>query len=316
MKKFGLLWITTIFLFIGIVIFSFIITKELNEYRAKKEEIAMALNFEKRILSAWEWVPGNSIGEEKVELWQNLEMEASSEYKDAILYSVLLVILMLIYAFINTLYYRSREQKYQVYGLLTIFCSMSLLFLALQAPFLELMAYNKDLAFEVPVHINFDDMDYIGSLGMGSIDYDYEQVFDGRTYYLYQNKSVAEIIAMLYKGGNYLIAIILIIASIIFPVFKFITSIIVLLAPQKPNNVKLYKVIRNLAKWSMMDVFASAIIIGYFSYANMNVGVDTGAETLIGLYYFIGFVMLSINSGQYLKKAMYKAQKLGKWALD
>lgn len=316
MKKFGLLWISTILFFVGIVIFSFIITEQLNEYREKKEEIVMALNFEKRLMSAWEWIPGNTIGEEKVELWQRLEIEASSEYKDAILFSVLLVAAMMLYVFINTLYYRNKEQNYRVFGLVTIFCSMSLLFLALQAPFLELMAYNKDLAFEVPVHVDFDEMDYIGGLGLGKIDYDYEQVFDGRTYYLYQNKSVTELIKMLYSGGNYLIAIILVLVSMVFPLLKFITSIIVLIAPHKPSSVRIYKVIRNLAKWSMLDVFTSAIFIAYFSYSNMNVGVDTGAETLIGLYYFIGFVVLSINSGQYLKKAMYKAQKLGKWALD
>ncbi len=316
MKKFGLLWISTILFFFYIIAFSFVITQELNEYREKKEEIAMALNFEKRLMSAWEWVPGNSIGEEKVALWQKLELEASAEYDDAILYSALLASVMLVYVFLNILVYKEKQQNYQVFGLVTIFCSMSLLFLALQTPFLELMAYNKDLAFEVPIHLNFDEMDYIGSLGMGSFDYDYEQVFDGRTYYLYQNKSVAELIKMLYTGGNFMIAIILVLVSIVFPILKFITSIIVLLSPQKESSVRIYKVIRNLAKWSMVDVFTSAIFIAYFSYSNMNVGVDTGAETLIGLYYFIGFVVLSINSGQYLKKAMYKAQKIGKWALD
>jgi hypothetical protein len=197
---------------------------------------------------------------------------------------------------------------------------MSLMYLGLQSPFMEIMAYNKDLAFEVPIHVNVEDVDYVGDYlsewGMSSFDYDYEQVFEGRVYYLYQNKSILEVIKLLYTGGNFLVAILVILISIVFPIFKIISSIIVLLSPQKERNVRLYKTIRNLGKWSMVDVFAVGVFLAYFAYSNMNVGVDTGSETLIGLYYWVAFVVLSINSGQYLKKAMYKAQKLGKWALD
>ena len=59
MKKFGVLIVTSLTLFIGVVIFSFSITQSLSKYRLKKEEIVEVLNFKERVTTAWEWVPGN-----------------------------------------------------------------------------------------------------------------------------------------------------------------------------------------------------------------------------------------------------------------
>lgn len=310
MKKFGALIISTIVLFVGVTILSYFITDRLNDYKQTKEKIAEELNFEQRLMNAWEWVPGNTIGEEKVALWQDLEQKADAKYNGALFYSAILGVLVLLFVLVNILVYQNTQQKYQVFGLVMIFCSMSFLFLALQAPFLELMAYNKDLTFEVPIDVNFDEMDYIGALGLGEFNYNYEQVFEGRIYYLYQNKSVMELIKLLFTGGNFTVAILVVIVTILFPLFKFICSLIVLFNPQKKSSVGIYKMIRNLGKWSMVDVFTTAIVLAYFAFTNMNQGVDTGSETLIGLYYFLIFVALSINSGQYLKKAMKRAQEL------
>lgn len=316
MKKFGKLWITTTAYFIGVVILSIFITQALNDYRAKKEQIAAELNFEKRLMNAWEWVPGNTIGEGKVALWGKLEMEASAHYGSAVRYSLLLGLILMVYVTLNILFYKDKPGQYQVFGLVMIFCSMSFLFLAVQSPFLEVMAYSRNLAFEVPLDVNFDEMDFIGSLGLGEFQYNYEQVFEGRIYYLYQNKSVLELIKLLFTGGNFAVAILVIIVTLIFPFFKFIFSIIVLLRPNKTSSKRIYKSIRNLGKWSMMDVFTTAILLAHFAYTNMNSGVDTGSETLIGLYYFLIFVALSINSGQYLKKAMHSAQQIEEGELD
>ena len=135
-------------------------------------------------------------------------------------------------------------------------------------------------------------------------------------YYFYQNKSVLELIQLLYTGGNFAVAILVVFVTILFPFFKFIASLIILASPHKPSSLKLYRVIHNLAKWSMIDVFTAGLFLAYFAYSNMNLGVETGAETLIGLYYFLVFVVLSINSGQYLKKAMKRAQGIPEGLLE
>lgn len=316
MKKFGALIFTTVLLLIGVVILSFFISQTLNEYRSVKEKIVDELNAEERLMTAWEWVPGNNIGEKKVEIWQKLEAEASAHYLDALILGLALIIFILIIVGINVWIYHAKEQKYRVYGFTMIFCSISFLFLALQSPFLEIVAYNKDLTFSVPIDVNFDEMDFIGGLGLGEFKYDYDQTFKGRVYYLYQNKSVVELIGLFYTGGNFLVALLVLFVTVLFPLFKFIISIIILASPHKKSSLKLYKVIYNLAKWSMVDVFTAGVFLAYFAYSNMNVGVDTGAETLIGLYFFLIFVALSINSGQYLKKAMKKAQGIPEGVLE
>jgi len=316
MKKFGVLLLTTLVLFFGVVLFSFLITDSLSKYRAKKEAIVIELNFKERVASVDEWIPGNSIGQEKVKIWQKLESEASSYYRDALISSLLLVITMLVYVALNYIAYFKKDYKYRVFGFLMIFSSISFLFLSLQSPFLEVIAYNKDLTFSLPIEVNFDEMDFIGGLGLGEFKYDYHEVFEGRVYYFYQNKSVIELIQLLYTGGNFAVALLVIFVTILFPLFKFIGSIIILSAPEKKSSLKLYMAMRNLAKWSMIDVFAAGLFLAYFAYTNMNLGVDTGSETLIGLYFFLVFITLSINSGQYLNKALKKAQGVPEGVLE
>lgn len=312
MKRFTSLWISTLVYFVGVVIFSFYITDSLTKYRLKKEEIANTLSYKERLLSPWEWIPGNTIGEDKILEWGELEMQAKAFYNDALVYTLLLGVLLAFYVVFNNLFYRHKKENYQVYGLIMNLCSISFLFLALQSPFLEVMAYTKDMEFNIPFDLNLNEIDFIGSLGLGEFHYEYDHVIKGRVYYLYQNKSVLELIKLLYTGGNYIIAILVLIVSILFPLYKFTLSLVVLLAPQKKSSIGIYKSIRNLGKWSMIDVFTTAILLAHFAYTNMAThSVDTGSETLIGLYYFLIFVALSINSGQYLKKAMKKAQNLG-----
>lgn len=316
MKKFRFLLISTLLLFFGVVIFSVSITQSLSSYRLKKEQIVSELNFKERVTSASEWIPGNSIGEQKVAIWQNLEASASSFYRDAVVTSIFLVVFMLAFVAMNVSVYYKKDHKYRVYGFVMIFCSVSFLFLALQSPFLEVLAYNKDLTFSLPINVNFDEMDFIGGLGLGDFQYDYEEVFEGRVYYFYQNKSVLELIQLLFTGGNFAVALVVIFVTILFPFFKFIASLIILISPQKRSSLKLYRIVYNLAKWSMVDVFAAGLFLAYFAYTNMNLGVDTGAETLIGLYFFLIFVTLSINSSQFLKKAMKKAQGIPEGVLE
>lgn len=304
MKKFIVLIVSLIILTVSVVLLSGIISAKLGAYKAKKEQIAEELSFENRLMTPWEWIPGSTVGEGKVEVWRKLELEAQAKYNGALFYGGVLAIVIFLFVGINFLAGKNKENQYQIYGLTVIFAALSFLYLGLQSPLLEIHAYNKDLAFEVPIDVDFDEMDYIGSLGLGEFKYDFEQTFEGRTYYLYQNKSIFQLIGLLYTGGNFLIAIILILFSVVFPLFKLIASVILLLNPSKPSNANLYKVVKNLGKWSMADVFVSAIFLAIFSFSNMNAGVDTGSTTLVGSYFFLAFVVISISSGKYLKKAM------------
>lgn len=296
MKKLTILFISTLVLCVAVVLMSTLVTERLNAYKTEKEQIAVEMGFEERLATVDEYIPFLGAGEDKVETWQKRENYARAVYNAALLYGAILLAFVGAYAALNMFIYQRKPYKYQVYGLVMVFASLSFLFLGLKSPFIEIMAYKKDLAFEVPL------------LG----DY----TFDGRIYFLYQNKSVFQLIGILYTGGNFLVAIAVAMFSVIFPLFKAIMSIIVLLSPQKPVSMNRYKMIRNLGKWSMADVFVAAIFLAFFAYSNMEVGIDTGSSTLIGTYFYMLFVVLAINSGHYLKKAMKHAQEIPNGILE
>lgn len=302
MKKFTFLLVSFLLLFSGVVFLTFTISKDLANYHDKKIKMAETLNFEQRLMNVWEWVPYNTVGEEKVAVWQTLEAESARIYENTLLLGGVLAGIVLVFTLANLLYYRKRDHKLQIYGLVMVFSALSFLYLGLQSPFLEIEAYNKDLRFEIPLDVEFDNMPLIGDLGLGNHHYNLDQTFEGRVYYLYQNKSILELIKLLYTGGNFLVAICLLLASIIFPITKLLTSMIVFMNPHTGFARRAVPIINSLGKWSMADVFVAAIFLAFFSFTNMNTGVDTGATTLIGTYFFLGFVVLSIASGSVFKR--------------
>jgi len=314
MKKFTFLFVTFIALFSGVVALTFSISEQLANYHSKKQQIATELNFEERIMNAWEWVPFNTIGEEKVARWQQLEKEASVLYEQAMWQGTLLACIIVIFVISNLLYYRKREHKLQISGLVMVFSAMSFLYLGLQSPFMELEAFNQDLEVKVPIDINPDeipfmdelkDIPFIGEYAQQQHHYDLDQTFEGRMYYLYQNKSILDLIKLLYTGGNFLVAILLIFFSIVFPLIKLFSSIIIFLNPHNKSAKKFVPIVVYMGKWSMPDVFVVSIFLAYFSTTNMNAGVDTASATLIGTYFFLSFVVLSILSGFILKKVVH-----------
>lgn len=310
MKKFTFLFVSFLVLFSGVVFLTFSISAKLMQYHAKRMEMAETLNFEQRLMNVWEWVPYNTEGEKKVAIWQNLENESNGYYQSALVLGGGLAALVILFVISNLMVYRKKTHRFQVYGLVMVFASLSFLYLGLQSPFLEIEAYNKDLAFEVPIDVKFNDMPLLGDLGLGNYAYNLDQTFEGRTYYLYQNKSILQLIVLLYTGGNFLVAIALLVFSIIFPITKLLISIVVFLNPHTSGSKKAMIFVEKLGKWSMADVFVASIFLAYFSFTNMNVGVDTGATTLIGTYFFIAFVVLSIASGAMFNKITKISRKV------
>lgn len=283
-----------IFSSITLVILVFIITlKEveiLNQYKTHKEEIAEVLNFENRLLDAREYIGelfsflGNE--DQKISDWGALNRKATVEYNSALKLGYLLYLVVFIYLLINYFYYQHKTDKDRVLGIAFVLAALSFLYLGLQTPFLELEAFNKDLTLSSGI---------FESIG---------KTFEGRTYYLYQNKSVFQLIKLLFTGGNILVGFALLLFSVIFPIIKLTATLLAFVYPHSNLSNKSITIINKLGKWSMADVFVSAVFLAVFSFTNMNEGVDTSAQTLIGLYFFLSFVILSIISGNFLKKLL------------
>ena len=290
MKHFKVLISSSVILLILVFTITVKEVKILNQYKAHKEEIAEVLNFENRLLDAREYLGevlsflGNE--DEKISDWGTLNRKADNEYKSALKWGYLLYLIVFVYLLINYFTYQNTTEKYRVLGIIFVLASVSFLYLGLQTPFLELEAFNKDL-----------------TLSSGFFD-QLSKTFEGRTYYLYQNKSVFQLIGLLFTGGNFLVGFALLIFSVIFPLIKLTSTLIALITPKSVYAKKSVNVINKLGKWSMADVFVSAVFLAVFSFTNMNEGVDTSAQTLIGLYFFLTFVILSIVSGIFLNKVV------------
>jgi len=292
MKKGRLIVFLTSVLVIASVVLTTFIVEDLNNYRQKKESISKVLNFKERIMTSSEWIPFNDVASDKILEHNNLEHAAEKFYNSSVYYSIILACVIIIYSLaIGYLYWRKHEFN-QMFGIALIFSSLCLIYVALQAPFLEIEAYSTDLTFKIPVDIGF-------------WEHTFEKTFDGKTSYFYQNKSVFQLINLFFTGGNVIVGIALILFSVVFPLFKLCSSLFVLIWPKHKYSGGFRTFILLIGKWSMADVFVAGIFLAYFSFSNMNVGVETNSETLIGLYFFLAFVILSIGSSYFVKKANF-----------
>jgi paraquat-inducible protein A len=126
-----------------------------------------------------------------------------------------------------------------------------------------------------------------------------DHVFEGPTYFYYQNKGIMDVILLLWNNNNKPVAAAIGTFSVIVPLIKLLFSIIILLFPITRAKT-LRKVLSYISKWSMADVFVVGAFLAYLSFANMSPGVQMDANALFGLYFFGGYVVVSIFLGYML----------------
>lgn len=135
------------------------------------------------------------------------------------------------------------------------------------------------------------------------------KVFPGKTYFYYQNKGIVEVVNLLWKTDNKPVAVAIGTFSIIVPLIKLLFTFVMLLFPIQGAK-RMRKFISYISKWSMADVFVVSAFLAYLSFANMSPGVTMDAQILFGLYYFMGYVVVSIALGILLDFAIKEKQKL------
>lgn len=135
-----------------------------------------------------------------------------------------------------------------------------------------------------------------------------DKVFPGKTYFYYQNKGIMEVITMLWKTDNKPVAVSIGLFSVIIPMFKLISTLFILILPVFRAK-KFRKVLSFLSKWSMADVFVVAAFLAFLSFSNMSPGLTMDAKILFGLYYFFGYVMLSILLGFFLNISIKEKER-------
>ncbi len=113
----------------------------------------------------------------------------------------------------------------------------------------------------------------------------------GQTVFQFESKSIVSALYKLYDSGQVAIAIIIFVFTILTPVLKSLTMLVVLFSQNLHFSQKSIQVLKTIGKWSMLDVFVIAILVTYFTTKS---GGATDATLQIGVFYFSAYVIASM----------------------
>ena len=128
----------------------------------------------------------------------------------------------------------------------------------------------------------------------------------GRAVIQFESLGIISSIDKLWISGNHIIAAVIFIFSLIVPITKTAAMGTIMAFPHASASSRLLKLFKAIGKWSMTDVFLVALIISVFSFSNMK---STDAFPQMGLYYFIAFVVLSMNATHIFHKVLASNEK-------
>jgi len=258
-------------------------------YKLEKETFTTSQNYQNRLLDFDQWLPDGG-GDEIREKEKRAKAKMLVWQVKADRFSSFLIALLIAYGLFLLVFGRLQDNfRLAMGGLLLM--ALVCLGVGLFAPILEIAAFEKDLS--IPVKVKTDFL---------SLDIDYTAKFDGEMYFYYQSKSIVELIGLLFKQGNLVVGISILVFSLLFPLGKTLFTLLALLRPALMNNKLFSFFIFKTSKWSMADVFVAAIFLSFLAFNNMQTGIRTDSNVLWGLYYFLAYCILAISSATLLQK--------------
>ena len=327
----------------------FLISESVAESSLFKEEnmhVSQILNFNDRLMSFRDWVFSEQAWKEKKELVDIAISNAEDHYANAIVYGNYLLLLSLVFLITLIVIY---AKKRLFFGLTLgiSFIGMALLAQGILNPSLEISAFKDDLTFKVYVKPRdipyFDETlkymeqieEYSGLIELipiygsswareaksimgeghhfllenADVEVGVDKVMQGRTYFYYQNKGIMDVISLLWNNNNKLVAGAIGTFSVIIPLIKLLSTLLILLLPVTGAK-RLRKFLTFISKWSMADVFVLSAFLAYLSFSNMSPGVEMDAGIMFGLYYFAGYVVVSILLGSFLNRSLKEKERL------
>ena len=304
------------------------IFKHCNLYQQNIQQQVEILDVESRLLSGKEW--GYALFGKKNNMTIDAAMlslsKAHESYQKAIKFSMYIVWISIIFMLlIIVLYYKGDNFIKALVGC-TAAVSLLALYIGIYAPVLEIVAYSKDL--EIPLALKLQDILAVTDLGInsgsdlvnpllkgwigmeipelnleslaGDQKVEMTALFQGNLYYFYQNKSAVGLINVLFNQKNYVVGIALLLFSVIIPIIKLIITVLLTFIQSIRKNKVLMNLVNIIGKWSMADVFVAACFLSFLSFNNMSNQIETESNTLIGLYFFLSYVVFSLLSSTLL----------------
>jgi len=107
----------------------------------------------------------------------------------------------------------------------------------------------------------------------------------------YESKSILGTIVKLLKHGNIAVATAISLFSVLVPLLKIVAIFFIAIFTENRFAHRMVKVFKSIGKWSMADVFVVALFLVYLT---VDKSGSSHAETEIGLYFFMLYVIISI----------------------
>lgn len=262
-------------------------------YQTGKESYAENMNYRNRLFDPDEWLGSESL-DQKLAIGQR-ELDKLNQLRtrgNSYLFAQFLLIIG--YLSIIFIFFR-KENRYTILVIGLITSALACLPAGLFSPMLEIGASEHNLNFgEIPISAKI--------LGM-NVQVEVSQRFQGDVYFFYQSKSVIELIQLLFQQNNWVVGISILLFSILFPFAKIIATYLTVLHPKALQHKALGFFIEKSGKWSMADVFVVAVFLAFLAFSNMQVGIRTESKVLVGLYFFLGYCLLSLGASSFLAAA-------------
>jgi len=107
----------------------------------------------------------------------------------------------------------------------------------------------------------------------------------------FESKSIIGTIEKMYHDKNYVIAVLVLLFSVLIPFLKSMVLLLYGFFKETGMGKSLILFVDKIGKWSMADVFIVAVLVVFFSTKQ---DIHTSIKLEVGLYFFIGYVMLSM----------------------
>lgn len=131
------------------------------------------------------------------------------------------------------------------------------------------------------------------------------------TYGLKTTNTIIGGVALLWAEGAYPIALVIVVASVVVPILKFIVLIYLLASTRnnrkkrKVNQHSLHYLVEIIGPWSMVDVFVVSILTGLVHMSSIEIVAGSGATAFVLMVIFTMFSALSIDS------RLFKQREIG-----
>jgi paraquat-inducible protein A len=113
----------------------------------------------------------------------------------------------------------------------------------------------------------------------------------------HQVRGIAAIIRELLTTGHWIIGAFLLLFSILTPLAKASLVFFVTASRSRDLNFKIVQVLHAIGKWSMADVFVAGVLLSLYA---LKAQEATKSIPCLGLYYFIGYCLLSMVTSELL----------------